>query len=153
MCFLLYFNNFHSQNVKLCGRPTRFSKGCTVRPRKDAGPDSARCGGGVGYLASCFQDTEKCRPMNLLASIHTGLCRIDLTATVCLMKRMQHRPKTPICHFPRGPGKVVAKVFTCHKSTWTLIWNIFCSFHDAKFAFSRSHVQVLKFYEYKLSFF
>jgi hypothetical protein len=86
-----------------------------------------------GCLASCVQDTGEGRPMNLLARIHTGLCRIGLMATVGPMKPMQHRPRTPISHFPRGPGKAVAKVFTFYKSTWTLIWNTFCSFHGAKF--------------------
>jgi hypothetical protein len=71
--------------------------------------------------------------MNLLARIHTGLCRIDLTATVCLMKPLQHRPRTPISQFSSWPGKVLAKVFTFHNSTRTLIWNTFCSFHGAKF--------------------
>ncbi len=132
MCFLFYFHNFHSQNVKLFGRPTRFSKGCTVMPRKDAGPDSARCAGG-DTLASCVQDTHRGRPMNLVGRIHRGLCRMDLTATICLMKPMQHRPRTPISQFPRGPGKTLAKLFTFHKSTWTLIWNTFRSLHGAKF--------------------
>jgi hypothetical protein len=103
-------------------------------PRKDAGPDSARCGAGGNALASCVQDADKGRPMNLLARIHTGLCRIDLTATVCLLKPLQHRRRTPISQFPRGTGKALAnKVFTFHKSTWTLIWNTFCSFHGANF--------------------
>lgn len=89
--------------------------------------------GGRDTLASCVQDTDKRRPTNLLARIHTGLCQIDLTAIVCLMKPLHHWPRTPISQFPRGHGKALAKVFTFHESTWTLMWNTFCSFHGAKF--------------------
>jgi len=51
VCFLFYFNNFHSQNVKPCGRTTRFS---ALHWQGQKGHLTVLdLGGGGWYLASC----------------------------------------------------------------------------------------------------
>jgi len=52
VCFLFYFNKFHSQNVKPCGRTTRFSAlYCQGQKGRLTVLDLGGVGGGIQRLA------------------------------------------------------------------------------------------------------